>query len=120
MIELTRTKESLENEEYWEQYENLKVILKNISLDEELRLIKIIKEMLKTDAISLKFIETLFFAIQETEVSYNPPEILLDLETDFYTLKCDVEKGRVSINEFIQEIEKVLDFFKQKKNRIKE
>jgi len=98
VIELTRTKESVENEGSWDQYENLKKILNDISLDEELRLIKIIKEMLKIDAISLKFIETLFFAIQETEVSYDPPEILLNLETDFYTLKCDVEKGRVSIN----------------------
>lgn len=116
---MTRTKESLENEKSWDQYQKLKEILRDISLVEELRLVKIIKEMLKTDAISLKFIETLFFAIQETEVSYDPPELLLNLETDFYTLKCDVEKGRVTINDFIQGIEKVLEYFEQNKNRIK-
>ncbi len=100
------------NNNGYEQLQRLSNILKGLSLEEELRLFKIVAEMLKINAISLGFLQRLFQALQEVDVDYDPPDELNDLVFDFLTIKCDVEQGRRNINQYVEDIERVLNKIK--------
>ncbi len=95
------------NEEHPDLFVRLSAIFEGLSLQEEIRIIKIVKELLKTK-VSLKFIETLFLALQENDSDWNPPDPLLELESYLITIDCDIKKGRATINDFIKKIEELI------------
>ncbi len=103
-----------EKKKDWDRSWRLIPIMKGLSLKEEVRLIKIILELLKINGIPLDFLEDLFFAMQEANVNVDAPEALLDLTDDFLTITNDLKVGNTTIEEFIQKIEKVIEHIEKK------
>jgi len=113
---LSETNKSKWNEKHPDLFVRLSSIVKGMSIEEEIRLLKIIVELLKVDGISLDFLETLFLAMQEANVNAGASEDLLDLTDDFVTINCDVKYERTTIKEFIQKVERVLSRIEKNKN----
>lgn len=111
---MNETNKSIWNEKHPDLFVRLSCIVKGMSIEEEIRLLKIIVELLKVDGISLDFLETLFLATQEANVNADAPEDLLDLTDDFVTINCDVKYERTTIEEFIQKIEHFLSSTEEK------
>lgn len=103
------------NEKHPDLFVRLYAVLKGMTLEEEIRLIKIILELLRINGIPLEFLETLFLAMDEANVGEDAPEELLALETDFSTISCDIKHKRISFEEFIQKIENTLANLQKKK-----
>ncbi len=86
----------------------LKDIVKGMTINEEIRLIKIFTVFMKNYDVSLEFLEQLFLAMDEANINPDAPENLLDLGDDFQSISYDIKYGRTTLEDFIKKIERVL------------
>ncbi len=91
-----------------EMGEKLYEISKDLTKQEYIRLVKIILEFIKVGAISIEYVSMLFREIGEALEMEDFPNELLDIHNSFERLNSRMEIPTITIEEFINNIEKLL------------
>ncbi len=88
----------------------LRKILEGITVKEYIRLVKIILEFIKIDAISIEYVSMLFRIIgDEMEMDDDFPDALFDIHDEFQMISSELEIPTTTIEKFITKIEKLFE-----------
>ena len=91
-----------------EMGDRLENIVEGMSVKEYIKLVKIILEFIKVNAISIEYVSMLFRIIGEENEMDDFPNELLDIQSSFERLHGRIEIPTITIEEFINNIEKLL------------
>ena len=86
-----------------------KIIEGGMTVKEYIRLVKIIFEFIKVDAISIEYVSMLFRIIGDEMEMDDFPEALFDIHNEFQIISSLLETHLTTINEFITKIEKLFE-----------
>ena len=84
------------------------IIEKGMSIEEYIRLVKIILEFIKARAISIDYVSMLFRIIGDAIMMDNFPEELFDIHSNFVAISSDLEIPLTTIEKFTKKIEDLL------------
>ncbi len=91
-----------------EMGDRLRNIVEGMTVKEYVRLVKIILEFLKVKAISIEYVSMLFRDIGDVLEMDDFPDELFDINTSFQAISGELEIPTTTLEEFINEIEKLL------------
>ncbi len=87
-----------------------KIIEGGMTVKEYIRLVKIILEFIKIDAISIRYVSMLFRIIgEEMEMDDDFPDALFDIHNLLISISGRLEVPTTTIDEFVNETEKLLE-----------
>ncbi|TFG05005.1 MAG: hypothetical protein EU536_03230 [Promethearchaeota archaeon] len=95
-----------------EMGDRLENIVEGMSVKEYMRLVKIILEFIKVNAISIKYVSMLFRIIGEELEMDDFPDELFDIHNSFIAISGELEIPTTTVEEFINEIEMLLEKIK--------
>ena len=86
-----------------------KIMEGGMTVKEYIRLVKIILEFIKIDAISIEYVSMLFRVIGEAFVMDYFPSKILEIHEEFEQVSSHLEIPTTTIEEFIKKIEGLLE-----------
>lgn len=84
-----------------EMGDRLEIIVEGMTVKEYIRLVKIILEFLKVNAISIEYVSMLFRVIGEELVMDDFPSELLTIHDKFEMISAELETPITTIEEFV-------------------